>query len=65
MFKKKPLFGKKRRKNFFESGPWAVDMPTPMVRTQKSFFCFAAGGGFFSGKRNAYMPLIQPKTIGL
>jgi hypothetical protein len=39
----KPLFGKKRldaprRKNFFESGPWALNTPTPMTQIHKSLF---------------------------
>jgi hypothetical protein len=35
---KRPLFRKKRRKNFFECGPQAPDLPTLMIQIQKSLF---------------------------
>jgi hypothetical protein len=36
--RKRPLFRKKRRKNFFECGPQAPDLPTLMIQIQKSLF---------------------------
>jgi hypothetical protein len=35
---KEAAFCKKRRKNSFESGPWALRIPTPMTQIQKSLF---------------------------
>jgi hypothetical protein len=49
---KRPLFSKKRRKNFCYSRPWAVAAPTPMAQIQKSLF-----GSFFFQKKNCFLPL--------
>ena len=35
---KEAAFCKKRRKNAFESGPWALRIPTPMTQIQKRLF---------------------------
>jgi hypothetical protein len=51
--KKEAAFCKKRRKNFFESGPWALRILTPMTRIQNRLF---------ASRRAA---LIHPKPIML
>ncbi len=62
---KEAAFCKKRRKNSFETGPWALRIPTPMTQIQKSLFASRRASRFFFRKRSSCLLLIHPKAIML
>jgi hypothetical protein len=47
---KEAAFCKKRRKNSFESGAWALRIPTPRTQIQRVFLLRAGRPGFSSEK---------------
>jgi hypothetical protein len=52
---KEAAFCKKRRKNSFESGQWALRIPTPMTQIQKSLFASRRAFRFFF-KKKKFLP---------
>jgi hypothetical protein len=62
---KEAAFYKKRRKNSFESGLWALRIPTPMTQIQKSLFASRRASRFFFRKRSSCLLLTQSKPIKL